>query len=125
MLDQIASMDLGFRAKKWFGADELPLRPAVVQGIDDEIENPFDVDVTLMRDWPRATATIITVERTGEWIDRNEFFDLTLEIELDGVGRYSVRQRQLVPEKTKVDWRPGGEIGVLVNPSDHSKTVLA
>ncbi|KJC64315.1 hypothetical protein TZ00_07605 [Agreia bicolorata] len=125
MLDQIAAMNLGFRAKKWFGPAEQPLRPAVVQGIDDETENPFDVDSAMTRHWLRATATIVTVERTGEWVDRNEFFDVTLEIELDGVGRYPVRQRQLIPEKTQFEWLPGGEVGVLVNPSDHSKAVLA
>jgi len=125
MLEQIASMDLGFRAKRWFGSSEEPLRAAVVQGIDEEIENPFDPDAAMMRHWLPATATIVTVERTGEWVDRNEFFDVTLEIELDGVGRYPVRQRQLVPEKTQSEWLPGGEFDVLVDPADHSKAVLA
>ena len=96
----------------------------MVDGGFEDIENPFDVDSGLMRHWLPGTATIVSVDRTGEWVDRNEFFDVTLEIDLDGVEVYELHQRQLIPEKAQFEWQPGIEVDVLVNPADHSKAVL-
>jgi hypothetical protein len=93
-------------------------------GGSDEVENPFDVDTGLMRDWLPGTATIVSVSRTGHWIGRNEFFDVTLEVELEGFDIYEIEQRQLISEKVQFEWQPGIEIGILVDPSDHSKAVL-
>lgn len=96
----------------------------MIDGGIEDIENPFDVDTELMRSWLAGTATIVSVERTDEWVDRNEFFDVTLEIDLDGFEVYELHQRQLIPEKAQFEWQPGIEVGVLVNPADHSKAVL-
>jgi hypothetical protein len=94
------------------------------RGGPEEIENPFDVDTGLMRGWLPGTATIVSVSRTGHWVGRNEFFDLILEIELDGFEVYEISQRQLVSEKAQFEWQPGIELGILVNPADRSKGVL-
>ena len=96
----------------------------MIDGGFDDIENPFDVDTRLMQNWLPGTATIVSVARTGEWVDRNEFFDVTLEIDLDGFEVYELHQRQLIPEKAQFEWQPGIEVDVLVNPADHSKAVL-
>jgi hypothetical protein len=96
----------------------------MIDGGFDDIENPFDVDSGLMCDWLHGTATIVSVVRTGEWVDRNEFFDVTLEVELDGFEVYEIQQRQLIPEKAQFEWQPGIEVGILVNPADHTKAVL-
>ena len=96
----------------------------MIDGGIEDIENPFDVDSELMRNWLAGTATIVSVDRTDEWVDRNEFFDVTLEIDLDGFEVYELHQRQLIPEKAQFEWQPGIEVGVLVNPADHSKAVL-
>jgi hypothetical protein len=93
-------------------------------GEPEEIENPFDVDTDLMQNWLPGTATIVSVTRTGVWVARSEFFDVTLEIELDGLEVYEIRQRQLVAERAQFEWQPGIELGVLVNPADLSKAVL-
>lgn len=96
----------------------------MIDGGFDDVENPFDVDTELMAGWLAGTATIVSVDRTGEWIDRNEFFDVTLEIELAGHEVYEIHQRQLIPERAQFEWQPGIEVGVLVNPADLSKAVL-
>ena len=96
----------------------------MIDGGIDDIENPFDVDSGLMRYWLPGTAIIVSVARTDEWVDRNEFFDVTLEIDLEGFEAYELRQRQLIPEKAQFEWQPGIEVDVLVNPADHSKAVL-
>jgi hypothetical protein len=98
-----------------------------VSGIGEasEIENPFDVDTGMTDSWIRGTATIVTVLRTDEWVDRSEFFELRLEVELPGLESYELVQRQLVGERAQFDWQPGIELDILVNPNDHTKAVLA
>jgi hypothetical protein len=96
----------------------------MIGGGFEDIDNPFDVDTELMQGWLPGTATIVSVTRTGEWVDRNEFFDVILEIELEGVEVYEIQQRQLIPERAQFEWQPGIEVGVLVNPADLSKAVL-
>jgi hypothetical protein len=121
------SVKFGGRAKRWFGPAEQPLRHAVVNGIGEasEVENPFDVDTGMTDSWIRGTATIVTVLRTDEWVDRSEFFEVTFEVELPGAENYELVQRQLVAEKAQFDWQPGIEFDILVNPNDRTKAVLA
>lgn len=90
-----------------------------------EIENPFDADMSLTHGWLTGTATVVSAFRTGHWVGRNEFFDVILEIELDGFEVYEIEQRQLISEKAQFEWQPGIEFDILVNPADHSKAVLA
>jgi hypothetical protein len=93
-------------------------------GGSDEIGNPFDVDTELMQHWLPGTATIVSVSRTGHWVGRNEFFEVILEVELEGFDIYEIEQRQLISEKAQFEWQPGIELGILVNPADHAKAVL-
>ena len=90
----------------------------------EEVENPFDVDTELMAEWIPGTATIVTVRRTATWVGRSEFFEVKIEVELPGFDTYELVQRQLIAEKSQFEWQPGIEVGVLVNPADHSKAVL-
>jgi hypothetical protein len=136
-------MSFGSTIKRWFGAGEPPLRNAMVSGIEQaatsddrpnrptphpssghEVENPFD-DTHLTADWPAGTATVVSLELTGEFVGAAEFAVITLSVSIPGRSPYEqTGHRQLVTPASIPSWQPGSVVPVAVNPADPGRLVV-
>lgn len=139
------------RIKRWFGVEEKPLRPTVVEGIFDagtqtaagapqstaatetdaaaenphhgDIPNPFyDEDRFLV--WKPATARILDVVGSGTFIGPNQVCHVTLLVSIANDEPYRVSSTQLISTAQQSRWLVGSTRSALVDPYDHNRLIV-
>ena len=79
----------------------------------------------LMANGRQGTATIVSLEQTGMYVNENPQVEMQLDVAVEGMAPYSATHRQVLAMIAIPQFQPGSSVPVRVDPQDPQSLIVA